>query len=92
MEEIIRYEVGKGMVGSVRNKVRAFIENGCVVQVGPKSWIVRPIPGYNKTTYEVTSDGSFFRCSCQYNRTKGLVCSHILAVTEYIKMRRLGYA
>lgn len=72
-------------------KVRRIIEGKCLVP-GPKgSWICRPIPGYNTTTYHLRFDYNMgWTCDCQgfaTKRKKGLnpTCSHIQALKAYLE-------
>lgn len=57
------------------------------------TWEIRPIPGYNATTYRVSYDQatqSYF-CNgkmCIKNNHKGMICAHILAVNLYLRLKR----
>lgn len=74
------------------NKAKKFNRLGLVEDFTVDMWMVHPIPGYNKTTYEVILFGGQFRCNCQFNRTKKKTCSHILAVElhEEIKDEKIN--
>jgi hypothetical protein len=78
------------------SKARKFVKLKLVEYVGDSSWVVKPIPGYNATTYTVTNkkgdDGlRFFSCDCQGFQSKLIrfnngeldqepYCSHTIAV------------
>jgi len=79
--ELPYYDHIKGeLKGSQKAKAKKFVQLGLVEQVSDCVWKIHPIEGYNKRTYTVYRDGDVWSCNCQYNRTKGKVCSHILAV------------
>ena len=80
-EELPYYDHVKGeLKGTQIAKARKFVSLGLVEPVDEDTWFVHPIEGYNKRTYTVVRDGDEWSCNCQYNRTKGKICSHILAV------------
>lgn len=61
------------------NKANLFRELRLIVMVNPNWYIVKPLPK-NKQKHNVkyTKDG--WVCDCQYYRTTGKDCSHIIAV------------
>ena len=76
------------------NKARNFLQNSCVEQIDPTSWICKPVKGYNKREYKISSAGEDFSCECQGFRKKKKeydegnsnivpICSHILAIKQF---------
>jgi len=88
-------EGGESAIGA---KALKFIENNCIDYVkdwkgvfGDNLYICKPIPNYNKTTYEIRWDKDLkeFSCNCQYHQTTKRMCSHILAL--YMQLRIWNY-
>jgi len=50
-------------------------------------FICLPIKGYNSTTYRlwIKKDGSG-ECSCQFNQTNSIDCSHLIALFMWLKI------
>ena len=67
----------KACIGSVRSKALRFLRDKLIEEVG-NQFYVRPIAGYNNTTYLVNE----FGCNCQGFKKNGN-CSHTLAVEMY---------
>ena len=76
------------------NKARKFLKNNCVEQISPTSWICKPVKGYNKREYKISSAGEDFYCECQGFRKKRKeydegnsnilpICSHILTIKQF---------
>lgn len=89
-----RYDVYKQeLSGSVSSKARKFCKENCVELISTSGFIrnynVKPIPGYNKTTYHVTITPTENKCDCQAFVKENKICSHILSVQLYIKTREL---
>jgi hypothetical protein len=80
---------------AIRTKARSFLDHNCIQwDKDNKVFVCLPIKGYNKTTYrmEKLKDGTF-NCSCQfYNKVSKdwdqPICSHILALWLYLKLKR----
>lgn len=81
---------GKVLIG----KAKKFLDQGCVEQKSPTSWICSPLKGYNKTNYYINSIQDGFECNCQGFKQKlkeyeeghtdqKPICSHVLAVIQY---------
>jgi len=78
---------------SIYNKAKnKFVKNNCIEYFDKNTWIVRPIKGYNSTTYvvdKIKDDfGQYsFKCSCQgfnkWSKPGTPTCSHIIAVKLY---------
>jgi hypothetical protein len=95
-DDLVQYYdvVTRELKKSQKEKVRKFIENGCVEEIGHGVFLVHPIKGYNKTTYRV----SIFErdCNCQHATNqkkygvKNVSCSHIFAVIQFIRRRKNG--
>tara|TARA_R100001530_G_scaffold14077_1_gene12827 strand:+ start:121 stop:420 length:300 start_codon:yes stop_codon:yes gene_type:complete len=62
------------------NKLKLISECG-----DPNIFYISPIPGYNKTTYQVHIHPE--QCNCQYYVRTKKPCSHILAVHLYKRLR-----
>lgn len=85
---VLWYDKYKGMNGNIKSKARKFVKNGCVEMVVPKfHWIVKPIKGYNSTTYDVTQINDYASCNCQYNKLYCRICSHIVAVELFEEIK-----
>jgi|TARA_Y100000296_G_C5146430_1_gene243963 hypothetical protein len=78
-EKVCWYDKFKGLQGSILTKARRFNKLGLIKHLTGYAWIVNPLPG-NSMTYNVSRDCGIMKCQCQRNRTKNLICSHILAV------------
>ena len=84
---------------NIARKAMRFLELDCVQkmknQPGPPRiyWIIEPMAGYNVTTYTawyyVDNDTVVCACNCQYCKSKGRMCSHILAVLVFNKVHLL---
>ena len=90
-EELPRWdaEFERGVLkGSVYAKARKLNKLKCVEQIAVAVYDVKPIPGYNKTTYRV--DLMPESCNCQANKNgTGKTCSHIMSVHLFRKNRNL---
>jgi hypothetical protein len=85
----------KELKHSQKDKIRKFIENDCIEYEGDNVFLCHPIPGYNSTTYRMTSIGhGEFECDCQGYQTRKKAyergaeqtrpsCSHIGALFEH---------
>ena len=74
----------------IATKAHRFLKEKCVkYNPDKKAFEVKPIKGYNKTTYTVkpTNDEIGFKCNCQYHTKTKKVCSHILAVRLSLKIK-----
>ncbi len=87
-------------VHAIQTKAKLFLKKGCI-QYDPNEtkydsfgeydghrFVCLPLKGYNKTTYrmwwnKVRND---FECSCQFNQTTKIPCSHITALWLWIKI------
>ena len=79
----------KQLAKSQQSKALKFIKLNCVEKIS-SGWIIKPIKGYNSTTYLVSED---LTCNCQGYQTKlkkGETpnCSHILAVRYFMRMKK----
>lgn len=87
VEQVIcRWDAATGeLKGSQLSKARKFNHDHCIDFQGNGTFLVRPIQGYNHTTYTVlfTPDGC--QCDCQYSKRYGNTCSHIMAVGLFIQ-------
>jgi len=76
---------------SIQTNARIFLKNNCIkYDKETKSWKCYPRPG-NKQIHTITQNGKF-ECTCQFfnrvcKRNPGLICSHILALYMYLKIR-----
>ena len=86
-KDLPRWDVELGtMKGTVLAKARKLNKFKCIVHLGVGIYDIKPIPGYNKTTYRVNLMPE--SCNCQYNKKgKGKTCAHIMAVHLYKKLR-----
>lgn len=83
-------KISRTLKGSIKAKARKLNRLKCVVPDpdNQDKWVVKPIPGYNKSTYTVkVNDGVPYDCNCQGANPPGLgpedeqpVCSHKAAV------------
>lgn len=90
MEEKVCYydAFRRTLEGTIISKAKRFNREKCVVKITSGHYIVKPIIGYNKTTYKVLQGfDDVFSCSCQRYVTKQLTCSHIVAVSLYMKQK-----
>lgn len=77
-----------------QHKVNKFLEHNCIEYAGNNTFICKPIPGYNKTTYELTkNDFGGFDCNCQGFQKKLKQfgegsCSHEGTLFEYFARKR----
>jgi hypothetical protein len=85
---------GDKPAGVFLTKAKMFLENNCIEQINETSWICKPIPDYNNTTYKIRHPEKGFECNCHgFNNklrdyTNGdsnvkPVCSHIIAVKQF---------
>ena len=89
-------EHGKG----IQTKAKLFLKKG-LIQYDPDGkkyselgdyenhkFICKPIRGYNSTIYRMWWDKSSqrFICSCQFNQTTKIDCSHVTALWMQIKI------
>jgi len=89
MNEICYYDSLKGKLkGSVFSKARKFNKLKLIEEVTPFLYQIHPIPGYNFTTYIVQKDGMDFTCTCQAFTQEKKKCSHVLAISLYLKNKR----
>ena len=85
---------GVKQCGAIKTKAQKFLKLGLVgYDPETKAFNVRPIPGYNKTTYFINSSDGHFNCTCQFYNTVSKewlhpTCSHIQAVKFYLEMKR----
>jgi hypothetical protein len=87
--------VDKHLVNSQRHKARKLFELDCVEYNSlTKSFICKPIAGYNHTTYTILRSkfSDRFECDCQGFQTKlkrdgweEAICSHVAAVFLYLR-------
>ena len=72
---------------SQKHKVKEILARDCIERAGRFSFIIKPIEGYNKTTYRVYKDFAWskWKCNCQFYTQTGRECAHIAAVREFIK-------
>ena len=68
----------QGGQNAIITKARRFFGEGCVIKTG-NGYLVKPIKGYNKTTYQIISN----ECNCQFHKKTKLRCSHLLAIELY---------
>ena len=74
-----------------QHKIKKFIEHKCIEYAGNGVFICKPIPGYNKTTYEMKqNEKGDFECNCQYFQKYKKIgerrfCSHLGALYEFFK-------
>lgn len=84
----------RDLLQTQQHKIKKFIEHNCIAYAGNGVFICKPIPGYNKTTYEMMKGStSEFECNCQYFQSKkrkgeSAYCSHIGALFENFARRR----
>jgi len=82
---------------AIQTKARKFLKLKLVdYDIETKEYLVKPIKGYNKTTYHLKHISSLpkyngkglgeFECSCQFNQTVHKMCSHILALYLQLKI------
>lgn len=79
------HETGQ-LTGRQKDKAKYFVKAGAVIKtVFRDRWIVKHIPGYNKSDYTVQNTDHGWACSCQYNTVNKKICSHILAVSMKLR-------
>jgi hypothetical protein len=85
--EMMYYDSNTGMLhGTQLRKALSFIKHECIKKQEDGTFLCLPLKDYNKTTYTIIkNEHGRSSCTCQYNTTKGLSCSHILAVNIYSK-------
>ena len=71
--------------GAQVSKARKLVQLKRIVEVSPSSYKILPIEGYNTRSYDVEIDEENESCNCQYNTTKHLECSHIMAVKMFMR-------
>lgn len=76
------------MIGGMKNKIIKFLENNCVVDLKDGNFQMKPIIGYNQTTYDLRVIDNQESCTCQNNKRYGRRCSHIMAVQAYLFIKR----
>ena len=80
--------------GAIKTKALKFLHLHLVeYNIDTKEFHVKPIPGYNKTTYTIKGEEGHLACNCQFYRKVSLlwehpICSHSLAVKLYLEIRR----
>lgn len=75
---------GEKSPATMLSKAKKFLEHNCVEKVGNNEWIVKPIKGYNKTTYKIILSPNTNTWSCNCQGFKNLdFCSHILAIKQH---------
>lgn len=87
LNEIVQYyDVDlRQLLKSQKSKMKRFIRENCIEYIGRNIWIVKPIKGYNKTTYTITFDEfKGWDCNCQFKSLEGIECSHIGAVKLWL--------
>lgn len=88
MNEICYYDkYSEELKGSILSKAKKFVRLNRVQRTGHKHFAVLPIIGYNSSTYEVNFHEDYWTCNCQANRINNKICSHIIAVSLYLKTR-----
>lgn len=79
--------IAQQLHGSQRSKALKFNRLGLVQAMGDGEFQVKPIPGYNSTTYLIEYlDAGSWRCQCQHQNVNHTDCSHILAVLLYLQI------
>ena len=89
-QESLTDRYGNKSTDNIVKKAMAFLEHESVRKMinqpgGPREyWVCEPIPNYNVTTYTmwyyIDNDMVVCACNCQYCKTKGRMCSHVLAM------------
>lgn len=73
------------------HKAKKFIEHHCIeYNKETKCFYCKPIEGYNKRTYTIERNPEMpdnFECNCQYFQKNKSICSHILALLFYFKLK-----
>lgn len=88
MNEICYYDHYKEQLsGSILSKARKFNRLNLVQRLGHEVFAVLPIPNYNVTTYNIKFNAGVYSCDCQSNAIHHKICSHICAVSLYLKTR-----
>lgn len=70
------------LIGDQETKIKAYLTRDCIKKV-EGGYDILPIPG-TRTVNHIRNG----QCGCQWNRTKGLECSHLKAVKIWEFMRR----
>jgi len=79
---------------AIKTKALKFLQHKCVGYDGDKKeFYVKPIPGYNKTTYNIKSEKGHLACNCQFYRKVSHkwdhpICSHTMAVKMWLEIKR----
>ena len=82
--EVCRYDAClKQLNGSRISKARKFNRLKRIEPLGRGMFLVKPILGYNHTTYEVNTAAQ--TCNCQANERSQIICSHLMACWLYEK-------
>lgn len=93
--KLVHYDPSREeLTGSQKDKAEKFISLDLVERVTDFDFFIKPIKGYNKTTYQVkvvktVLGGVAFRCNCQFYHTTEKTCSHIMAVKMFM-FEKLG--
>ena len=70
---------------AIEKKAREIVNSGLIID-RLDYFLVLPL-GRNKLMHKVTiNDNQEWQCDCQFFRTTGLPCSHILAVKKYLEV------
>lgn len=80
------FSIFDGIKKSLVRKAIFFYRNNLIVESDGK-WLIKPNKTFNKTTRVVESIGAVFYCDCQGFR-KNNICSHILAIKLYERMKK----
>lgn len=92
---------GDKPAGVFLTRAKMFLENNCIERINETSWICKPIPDYNNTTYKIRITEKGFECNCHgFNNklrdyTNGdsnvkPTCSHIIAVKQFAFIESKG--
>jgi len=93
-EPIIFYDAYLELFKGTRiEKARKLNRLKLIEEISKYEWRIKPIPGYNETSYKVIWDPARQRyyCdgkNCVTNNRKGQVCAHIIAVNLFLKIRK----
>jgi len=80
---------GDKTAASLLTKAKDFLIHKCIESISENLFRVKPIKGYNKTTYRITRGDGWWDCNCQgFNKEKKETgqgfCSHCLAVKQHL--------
>lgn len=90
---IIFYDAYLEMFGGTRiDKARKLNRLKLIEEISRHEWRIKPIQGYNETSYKVIWDSEKQRyyCdgrNCMKNNRKGQVCAHIISVNLFLKIK-----